>query len=210
MPVICGIVAAQESTPPPACPSISVIGPAGITVPGDTMVFTAKVDGPARTGLTYRWTIGNDGKMVGGQGSPNISVETPKKTAFNITATVEIGGLEPGCPNTVSETAPVACTCDAVLIDEYPAKLLRRQEMLRLVNAAAELEKRDDGILYFIVYFRPRTSDRQIGTRIRWLRDFLVSRGVKSERLEVVSGGTTDEALTKVYYLPPGAAPPAP
>ena len=193
-----------------ACPKISVIGPAGITMPGDTMVFSANVDGPSRTGLTYRWTIGDDGKIVAGQGSPNISVETPKKTAFNITATVEIRGLDPGCPNTVSETAPVACRCDAVLIDEYPAKLVRREEMSRLVNAAAELEKRDDGILYFIVYFKPRTSDRQIDARFTWLKNFLVSRGVRSDRLQVVSGGTTDEALTKVYYLPPGAEPPAP
>lgn len=51
------------------CPSITVIGPMGITNPGDKIIF--RVDGGA-VDLTYLWSV-SAGTIVEGQGTPVIT-----------------------------------------------------------------------------------------------------------------------------------------
>jgi hypothetical protein len=63
--LLCGVCFGQ-------CPTLSVVGPPGVTNPGDKMTF--RVDGGA-VDLKYSWTV-SAGTIVGGQATPAIFVAT--------------------------------------------------------------------------------------------------------------------------------------
>jgi hypothetical protein len=83
------------------------------------MTFTANVSGGPS--VTYNWTV-SAGTIESGQGTPSIVVRTAIGDAgSNVTATVEIGGLDPACncPRSASESGPVRYDLQALLIDEF-------------------------------------------------------------------------------------------
>ncbi|MCV4566453.1 hypothetical protein OFB72_28250, partial [Escherichia coli] len=85
------------------------------------MTFTATAAGGTQANITYNWSV-SAGTIESGQGTPSITVRTTRDMAgSSVTATVEIGGLDPACncPRTASETAGVAPKPDAVMIDEF-------------------------------------------------------------------------------------------
>lgn len=91
------------------CPSIVLNGPASYTVEeGDSLVFKVKPLGKVYDdmGVTYNWAI-SSGFIEKGQGSSVIYVNTGGLKGLSVTATVEVGGLEPACPNIHSYTVEV-------------------------------------------------------------------------------------------------------
>lgn len=87
------------------CPTISVSGPKTIVKPGETMTFTANISG-SETNITYKWKVSN-GIIIEGQGTSVIKVFSQDPDE-GVAATIEIGGLDECCPNTASETTPIA------------------------------------------------------------------------------------------------------
>ncbi|HZI48279.1 MAG TPA: hypothetical protein VFD75_10830 [Pyrinomonadaceae bacterium] len=72
------------------------------------MSFEAHVyGGDATVTSTYTWAV-SAGKITNGQGTPVITVDVSDVTRGSITATVSIGGLEPGCANTARCTTRTA------------------------------------------------------------------------------------------------------
>src|SRR5687768_17287256 len=89
------------------CPTISVVGPPGLTLPGEKMVYRAEV-GPLGARLGYSWST-DKGTIVEGQGTPTITVIAEHHLGGQIlTATVQISGLPNSCMPTASETAGIA------------------------------------------------------------------------------------------------------
>jgi hypothetical protein len=85
------------------CPLIIVSGPAGVTKPGDPMIFTLSGSLlPPQADL--KWEV--EGGEVGKQSIDGI--ETSWKIGRNVTATLHVTGLPKGCPSSFSETAGVA------------------------------------------------------------------------------------------------------
>lgn len=85
--------AAQDS---PACPSIKVIGPAGITSAGDAMEFRLESDAELNS-LRFRWSV-DLGVIEKGQDTPAISVQTSRELqGQTVTASVSVTGLPRGC-----------------------------------------------------------------------------------------------------------------
>jgi len=79
------------------CPTITVTGPSEDTTPGESMTFTANISGGSQESVTYLWTV-SAGKIASGQGTPSITVSTTSEMAgTNVTATVQIGGLDERC-----------------------------------------------------------------------------------------------------------------
>lgn len=80
------------------CPVMSIDCPAGEVEEGQTVRFRANVAGGDTRVVapTYRWTV-SAGKIVAGQGTPEIIVETSGVGDRGITATVEVGGYLPEC-----------------------------------------------------------------------------------------------------------------
>lgn len=89
-------------TSPPPCPTVSVSCPLDVA-PGAPLTFTAT---PGDSGLNYNWSL-SAGTISSGKGTSSITLDTAELIGQFVTATVEIGGLDPSCSRTASCTASV-------------------------------------------------------------------------------------------------------
>ena len=104
-----------EGCDPTPCPSFSVVGPAGIVLPGEVAKYTAQLDKVANQGqlelvwLAFYQTSDPPGEVsvpiLRGQGTSSIEIIQPK---FQVTAVIEVKGLRFGCPSFASETTPIS------------------------------------------------------------------------------------------------------
>lgn len=89
------------------CPTIAVSCPENAES-NQSMKFQAHVYGGDPTvKLTYTWTV-SAGKISGGQGTSMITIDVSDVSRGSVTATVSIGGHDPGCVNTASCTTLTA------------------------------------------------------------------------------------------------------
>lgn len=77
------------------CPMIASTSSKKTVRKGQTVEFSAHLNGGSQDAPTYNWTVEN-GTIVEGQGTPNIKVQP--LSGETVTAKVEIGGLCPTCP----------------------------------------------------------------------------------------------------------------
>jgi hypothetical protein len=191
-----------------SCPSLTVTGPAGVTAPGETMTFTANVSGGSQdTPITYNWTV-SAGTIVSGQGTPSISVEAPRDGTTNITATVEIGGLQPGCdcPRTQSETGVVSAPPTYNEVDTF-GPLSNDDVKARVQNFYTTLANNPTAQGYIITYGTPR----EIAARRRQITNAITFLKLDPSRVTFVDGGDKGTGVeTHFYIVPPGATPPTP
>ncbi len=141
------------------CPSISVIGPAGLTDPGGEMVFT--VEG-GTADLKYHWSV-SAGYMIKGQGSPAVTVSTSgAMEGSNVTATVRIEGLDVRCPSAFSEMALIAMRPIGEPIDEWADSISSNDKRARLDSFFAELANNPDhvGVVIVVVTGKERRDHR--------------------------------------------------
>lgn len=108
--LICSVqnITAQTTEKIP-CPSVVLNGPASYTVEeGDSLIFKVSPLGKAydKAGITYNWAI-STGTIVEGQGTSRININTAGLKGQTITATVEVGGVDPTCPSTSSSSVDV-------------------------------------------------------------------------------------------------------
>jgi hypothetical protein len=190
----------------PACPSVDVTGPSGVTQPGESMTFTAN---GASGNATYNWSV-SAGEITSGQGTPSITVTAPSDGTTNVTATVNVtidnGSECPSCTPSDSETAPVAGRIESTLLDTIgPASdddIKARFDALRIA-----LSNDPSARGYIINYGTPRDitrRERQIQKAISFLK-------IDASRVTVVSGGDKGNGIeTRVYVVPSGADNPTP
>src|SRR5258706_6098983 len=96
----------SDCVPDLVCPTVSVNCPSDVDE-GGSITFTANV-GPGTPAVspTYNWTV-SAGKISGGQGTSSITVDTTGAGGQTVTATVELGGIDPSCGRTASCSTPV-------------------------------------------------------------------------------------------------------
>jgi hypothetical protein len=88
------------------CPTIAVACPDQREA-GNKIVFTASVTiGTSTTEPTFKWTV-DEGTILDGQGTSAITVYVTKLHGKTITATVEVGGIDPACSKTASCTTKI-------------------------------------------------------------------------------------------------------
>lgn len=83
------------------CPVLGV--DAGLT-PDKKTIFRATADPIPSGDFTFNWSV-SAGEITDGQGTGNILVAAPNGTA--VTATMEVGGLDPSCNNNASATTQI-------------------------------------------------------------------------------------------------------
>jgi hypothetical protein len=88
-----------DCIPDVACASISVNCPDKVK-DGVNASFTANLSEVTDV-ITYNWTI-SEGEIISGQRTSTIIVRTKNLHGKSITATLEIGGQDPGCARTSS------------------------------------------------------------------------------------------------------------
>lgn len=197
----------------PPCPTVSVSCPSDVDL-GEPITFNASVNGDAN--VTYNWSV-SAGTISGGQGTSSITVDTARLGGQTVTATVELGGLDPSCSRTAScSTSVKPAPVGAVRFDEY-GDIRFNDEKARLDNYAIELQNQPGAEGYIIAYGTcvgdgtcTHTSCIVAEKRAERAKDYLVNtRGIDAGRIMTVDGGCRSSVDVELWVVPRGADAPA-
>lgn len=201
------VVVRRCPEPKPICPNVSIYCP-DVQQAGTPITFTASVSG-GTPGVTpvYNWVV-SAGRILSGQGTPTITVDTAGLAGQPITATVEVAGYELDCRARCQASVPEAPA--STKFDDIPP-VARDDEKARLDTFAIELQNSPGAQGYLIGYGgtgrRAVTGQR----RAQNARDYLVStRGIDASRIVIVDGGQRETGSLQLWIVPTGAAPPRP
>jgi hypothetical protein len=195
---------------PEVCPNISVSCPTP-GAPGAPATFSADISGgtPGRA-PAYNWTV-TGGRIISGEGTSSITVDTTGLSGSELRATVEVAGFGPRCSASCATAIPKPPPPPPPVgtpFDEF-GSIPRDDEKARLDNFAAELQSNPSAQGYIIVYAAPNARP---GTALRhgqFAKDYLVSvRGIDAARIVTVDGGKRGTAGVRLWIVPAGAAPP--
>jgi hypothetical protein len=212
----CGCMTSSQTTvtiancgdcvPDLVCPTVRPDCPTSEVEQGTPVNFSVSVTGgtPAIT-PTYNWTV-SAGKISSGQGTSSITVDTTGTAGQSITATVELGGLDPTCGRTSSCTVAVRPKPSiSRKFDEY-GNIRFNDEKARLDNYAIQLQNEPTATGYIIGYGSCGTEGQARADRAK---GYLVNtRGIDAGRLVVVDGGCLPELLVQLWIAPQGATAP--
>jgi hypothetical protein len=208
----CGCITAATTTvtianctdckPILVCPTLSVDCPSEVE-DGAPATFTARfTQGTPVVSETYNWTV-SAGTITSGQGTSSITVDTKGTGGQTITATVEVGGVDPTCNRTASCSTPVK-TKPALprKFDEY-GNIRFNDEKARLDNFAIQLQNEPTATGAIVGY---GSCDAEGTTRANRAKDYLVNtRGIDASRLNVIDGGCLPELQVQLWIVPQGA-----
>ncbi|MEO7094691.1 MAG: hypothetical protein ABI175_15645 [Polyangiales bacterium] len=79
------------------CPTVQIKGPDSVAAGTQAKISTTLIGGPAAP--TFRWTV-TAGKIVSGQGTSSIVVDSTGLSGASVVAKVELGGLASQCATT--------------------------------------------------------------------------------------------------------------
>jgi len=201
------IATCSDCVPNLVCPTVNVTCPSDVSE-GGSVTFTANfTQGTPQVTPTYNWTV-SAGTITSGQGTSAITVDTKGLGGQTVTATVEVGGVDPSCPRTASCSTPVRPNAPpARKFDEY-GNIRFNDEKARLDNFAIQLQNEPTAQGYLIGY---GSCDAEGQTRANRAKDYLVNtRGIDAGRIMVVDGGCMPELKVELWIVPQGATPPTP
>jgi hypothetical protein len=174
---------------------------------GQPITFTASVSGDTGGATTtFNWSV-SAGTISSGQGTSTITVDTTGAGGQSVTATVNIGGLDPSCNATASCTTGVKPPPQPPRkFDEY-GNIRFNDEKARLDNYAIQLQNEPGSTATIIVYGSCEGEAQQRGDRAK---DYLVNtRGIEAGRITVVDGGCRSDLTVQLWIVPAGSTPPA-
>jgi hypothetical protein len=198
------VAACTDCRPP--CPTVSVSCPTEVN-DGDALTFTASVGDQGNLSLTYNWSV-SAGTITGGQGTPSITVDTKGTGGSTITATVELGGVDPICSRTASCTTSVkqVVPVTPTKFDEY-GNIRFNDEKARLDNYAIALQNDPTAQGTIIAY---GSCEGEGQARADRAKNYLVNtRGIDAGRLTTVDGGCREDLTVQLWVVPSGATAPA-
>ncbi|HEV8139338.1 MAG TPA: hypothetical protein VGP81_06165 [Pyrinomonadaceae bacterium] len=200
------IATCSDCVPNLVCPTLAVTCTDSVDE-GTPITFTANfTQGTPTVSETYNWTV-SAGTITSGQGTSSITVDTKGLGGQSVTATVEVGGVDPTCNRTASCTTPVKPVRIATKFDEY-GNIRFNDEKARLDNYAIALQNEPTAQGTIIAY---GTCDEEGQKRAQRAKDYLVNtRGIDAGRIVVVDGGCMPELKVQLWIVPSGATAPAP
>jgi len=171
---------------------------------GSPITFNSSVSSTAS--VTYNWSV-SAGTISGGQGTPTITVDTASLGGQTVTATVELGGLDPACSRTAScSTSVKAPNPPATKFDEY-GNIRFNDEKARLDNYAIQLQNAPGAQGYIVAY---GSCAGEAQARADRAKDYLVNtRQIDAGRLVTVDGGCRSDLSVELWVVPTCATPPA-
>jgi hypothetical protein len=194
----------SDCVPDVVCPQISSSCPDAVDQ-GQPITFTASVGPGTPPATSYNWTV-SAGTITSGQGTTSITVSTDNIGGQSVTATLEVGGVDPSCGRTTSCTTAVRTPARPPRkFDEY-GNIRFNDEKARLDNFAVQLQQEPGATGYIIGY---GSCDAEGQARASRAKDYLVNtRGVDAGRIMVVDGGCLPELQVQLWIAPQGATPP--
>lgn len=187
------------------CPTIEVIGPAGVTRPDEEMTFVASFSSSGPN-FTFQWAV-EEGTITEGQGTPIIKVKGVTD-GVTVKATVSIGGLSSNCANSAWERGPVDQRLPQCSLDSW-GNLSPNEVRAKMDIFFAELSNnpKDIGVISLNVKEnQPLNANNKRLLLIKKhaiFRDFDLSRIVFNLELSEIE-------QTTLWRVPPGAEMPCP
>jgi hypothetical protein len=199
------IAECRDCINPMTCPTVGVTCPGDVKA-GDPATFTANFSqGTPTVSETYNWTV-SSGTITSGQGTSSITVDTTGVGGGSITATVEVGGVDPSCNRTASCTVQVQQIVGPRKFDEY-GNIRFNDEKARLDNYAIQLQNNPTDRATIIGY---GACEGEGLNRANRAKDYLVNtRGIDAGRIDTVDGGCRSELHVELWLVPSGATAPA-
>ncbi|MFN2516098.1 MAG: hypothetical protein ABR556_07770 [Pyrinomonadaceae bacterium] len=187
----------------PGCPNVSVSCPDSVDA-GSSITFSSSLSSDAN--VTYNWSV-SAGTITGGQGTSSITVDTANLGGQTVTATVELGGLDPACSRTAScSTSVRPVRGESTRFDEY-GDIKFNDEKARLDNYAIQLQNQPGAQGYIVAY---GSCAGEAQARADRAKDYLVNnRQIDAGRLETIDGGCRSDLAVELWIVPSGATPPA-
>lgn len=187
------------------CPTIEVIGPAGVTKPDDEMTFVANLSaaGPA---ITYQWSV-EEGTITEGQGTAIIKAKGVTD-GVTIKATVTIGGLPAGCKNNASETGPVDQRLPQCSLDSW-GDLKPNEVRAKMDIFFAELSNNPKDIGVISLYVKETQPLNATNKRLLLIKKHAIFRDFDLSRI-VFNMELSEIEQTTLWRVPPGAEMPCP
>jgi hypothetical protein len=185
------------------CPTVSVSCP-GDVEQGSAITYSSSLSSSAN--VTYNWSV-SAGTISSGQGTSSITVDTAGLAGQTVTATVEVGGLDPACSRTAScSTSVRPLPVQAQKFDEY-GNIKFNDEKARLDNYAIQLQNQPGAQGYIIAY---GSCAGEAQARADRAKDYLVNtRGIDAGRIVTMDGGCRSDLSVELWIVPTGATPPA-
>lgn len=180
------------------CPTLSV-SDGGVVAPGSAMNFTANLTGGAS--VTYNWTV-SAGTISSGQGTSSISVDTTGLAGQNVTATVDIAGLDASCncTTTASGSGSVSAKPEKTLVDTFD-KATDDDVKARVDAFYITLNNNPNAQGYIINY----GTAAEIKKRRAQIMKAINFRKYDAGRVTFVDSPGAAGVMTKFYLVPAGA-----
>ena len=189
------------------CPNVIVSCPDAASENAPTK-FTATISGGS-PGITpsYNWTV-SAGRIISGQGTPSITVDTTGLAGQSIRANLEVGGYGMRCPSSCA--IPIPIVNKPRKFDEY-YDIARNDEKARLDNYAIQLQSEPGSQGLIFVYPSSKARPNEAQARAKRISDYLVnSRGIDASRFTVTMEAAGEDWLFELWIVPAGATPPTP
>jgi len=191
------------------CPIISVHSPDRVAE-GEPITFSADIPPELSNSVTYNWNI-SKGKIISGDRTSKLTVDSAGLGETTITATVVIGRLPPSCTNSADKSTDV-------IVQHHPPPFPRsimeygpitiNDEKARLDTFAVEWQNDPTTKVAIVAYGTCQGDDVKRAARAR---DYLVSnRGLDPGRATIIPGGCREQPSTQLWLVPTGAGMPAP
>ena len=188
-----------------ACGKVNVAGPSDIVQSGRTTTLTANASSPDDMPLNYQWAV-SAGRIVSGQGTPNLRVDTTGVGNQNVNATVQVSGLGATCPNRENYVFTVASPPEAAMFDRFVFTNMDDAKA-RLDTFASQMQQTPDAQAVLVIYGTCANEGRKQAQK---QLDYLVqNRGVDASRVQIVEAGCRPSMQVELWVIPNGAKPPA-
>jgi len=187
----------------PACPTVSISCPEKVLI-DQPVTFSAVLSGPlGNITPVYNWTV-SAGRIIEGQGTNIIKVDTTGLAGQALTATMSLGGYKVDCSATCTIHFPVPQTCRK--FDEFP-DIARDDEKARLDNFVIELQNDPSSSGYVYIYPGARgTTEAQ--ARARRIADYLsTTRRLDARRVITRIGPSRPNLAVELWACPQGSTP---
>lgn len=187
------------------CPNVRVSCPD--TDIGPRLTFAATISGADPSAKpSFNWTV-SEGRIVGGQGTASITVETPEYGGTFV-ASVEVSRLPGPCASKASCTTNVIRDPMPRKVDEYGFVSLK-DERARLSRLATELRKEPTAQGYILSYAGRHSWEGEASWRGERARGYLIrSGGFDPRMIVVIDAGYRERHAIELYLVPSGVTPP--
>lgn len=196
--------AVNAQTPP--CGIVEVVGPTKLDA-GTPWVIKAKFANLPTSTPEFKWWV-SGGKIIKGEGTDEITVDTTGLVGFVITATASLATMTPeGCHRSASISLNISHAPPPERHFDSYGDLTLEEEKARLEGFATVILKSPPGSRGLIQKSAGQsTFEREAWYRLDHARVYLFkSRGIEASRVETIDCGFTKSMQTTLWIIPPGA-----